>query len=177
MTNKEIANLLALALANFPHMQNMDMRPTAVLWEKMLHDIPYTVAEKALLKVLATCKYFPNVAEIREAAAALTMPRHPTASEAWAAVQEAIWKYSSYREKEALESLPPVVAKVVKEIGWREICLSENPDVIRGQFRRAYETEVTRYNEMAALPADIRGLIEGTAAALSPANNVSGYLV
>lgn len=141
------------------------MRPTAELWARVLADVPYDVAEKAMIKVLATVKYFPTVAEIREAVADLTTGRPMTAHEAWGMVTSAVKKYGYYRESEALASLPPDVVSVVKRFGWREICSCEEPDVLRGQFRRAWEASASHAREMAMLPAPIRQLIEAQSAA------------
>ena len=132
MNRKEIINLLGIATANFPNMQERDMKPTAILWEKSLSDIPYDIAEKALIKVLATSKFFPTIAEIREAAADITQPRTMDAIEAWGLVIKAIRRYGSYRESEAIASLPEDVAQMVKRFGWRELCLNENSDTLRG---------------------------------------------
>ena len=166
MTEKEIGSLLTLTVANFPQMQNKNMKDTLALWNSMLADIPFSVAKKALLKVLSSAKFFPTVAEIREAATMLVRPMVPTHSEAWGLVRKAIMEYSSYREKEALESLNavhPAIGKTAQDMGWRELCLSEEPDIIRAQFRKAYEVHCQREKEMAVLPAQIRGLIESSA--------------
>lgn len=159
MNRKEIISLLGIATANFPSMQERDMKPTAVLWEKSLSDIPYDVAEKAVIKVLATSKFFPTIAEIREAAAQLTQPRKLDAIEAWGMIVHAIRRYGYYREKEAMESLPADVVQMVKRFTWRELCLNENPDTLRAQFRMAWETQSKRENEMMALPQEIRNTI------------------
>ena len=45
-------------------------------------------------------------------------------------------------------------------MGWRDICVSENIDVVRGQFLRMYEIQQRREQERAMLPDDIRGLID-----------------
>lgn len=161
MNRKEIINLLAIATANFPSMQERDMKPTAVLWENALSDITYDVAEKALLKVLSTSKFFPTIAEIREAAAQITQPRQMDAIEAWGLIVDAIRKYGFYREKEAMESLPEDVAQMAKRFTWRELCLSENPDTLRAQFRMAWEAQSKRKKEIQALPQEIREAIEG----------------
>lgn len=161
MNRKEIINLLGIATANFPNMQERDMKPTAILWEKSLSDIPYDIAEKALIKVLATSKFFPTIAEIREAAADITQPRTMDAIEAWGLVIKAIRRYGSHRESEAIASLPEDVAQMVKRFGWRELCLNENPDTLRAQFRMAWETQSKRENDMRLLPTDIKNAIEG----------------
>jgi len=132
------------------------MRPTAALWMKMLEDIPYEVAENALMKVMATNRFFPTVAEIREAAALITTPELLTHAEAWSEVLKAVRKYGTYDYEKGMASLPDVVRQVVRMIGWREICLSEQPDVIRGQFRMAYEQEVARIKERALLPENVK---------------------
>lgn len=159
MNKEQVKRLLAAAIANFPNMQERDMKPTLILWEKMLADIPYEVAEKALMKVLATSKFFPTVADIREAATTITAPQLPTAAEAWGEVIKAVRRYGTYQENEAMESLPLPVAQVVRWIGWREICLSEEPEVVRAQFMRMYDTQVKRERENAQMPADVRQLI------------------
>lgn len=160
MTKSEAAALLGWAVANFPNMQERDLRPTAELWYRMLADLPYEIAEKALLRVLATAKHFPTVAEIREAAVELTSDPVPTAMEAWAEVRRAISLYGYYREEEALASLSPATAQVVRWIGWQEICASEQPDVIRAQFRMAYERYVARAKEEAVRAIEGGGAVK-----------------
>ena len=163
MNRKEIINLLGIATANFPDLQQKDMKPTAVLWEKALSDVPYDVAEKALLKVLSTSKFFPTIADIREAVGQLTQPRTLDAMEAWGLIGEAIRKYGFYRQKEAMESLPDDVVAMVKRFTWRELCLSENVETLRTQFSMAWETHSKRQKELKSLPSDMRLLLEGAA--------------
>lgn len=158
MTLKEAIKLVAWATANFPAMQERDMRPTAELWYRMLADIPYEVAEKALMSVLAKAKYFPTVAEIREAAADIINPQLPSAMDAWGEVARAVRDYGYYRQEEALNSLSPITRRVVENIGWHEICLCEQPDIIRGQFRMAYEQYAKREREETVLPAEVKQL-------------------
>lgn len=160
MNRTEIINLLGIATANFPNLQQKEMKPTAVLWEKALADIPYEVAEKAIIKVLATSKFFPTIAEIREATAQITQPRTIDAMEAWGLIIEAIRKFGYTRQKEAMEFLPSDVGEMVKRFTWWELCMSENPDTLRAQFRMAWETQSKRTNELKAIPTDIRLMIE-----------------
>jgi hypothetical protein len=163
MNRKEIINLLGIATANFPNLQQKEMKPTAVLWEKSLADVPYDIAEKALIKVLSTSKFFPTIAEIREATAQITQPRTIDAIEAWGLILQAIRKYGYYNEGNAMRSLPEEVAEMAKHFTWRELCLSENPDTLRAQFRMAWETKSKRTNELKALPTDIRMMIQDMA--------------
>jgi hypothetical protein len=160
MTQKEIANLVGLATANFPNMQDKDMRPTANLWLKLLGDIPYEIAENALLKVLSTAKYFPTVAEIREAAISLTTQETPSAIEGWGELMVAVRRHGYYGAEAALDSLSPITRKVAEMIGWAEICHCEEIDVLRGQFRMAYEQYAKREKEAQVLLPELRGLLK-----------------
>ena len=161
MTRKEIVTLLSMATANFPSTQKQDLTATLMLWEKALSDIPYQVAENAVIKVLATSKFFPTIAEIREAATQMTKPRKIDAMEAWGQILLAVRRHGIYEEKKALDSLSPDIAKMVKRFTWREICTNDNPDTLRAQFRMAWEVESKRENEYASLPPQIMKMIEG----------------
>lgn len=163
MNRKEIINLLAIATANFPNLQQKEMKPTAVLWERALSDLSYEVAEKAVIKVLSTSRFFPTIADIREAAADITQPRTLDAMEAWGLVVDAIRRFGFYRQAEAMEYLPEDVAEMVKRFTWRELCLSESPETLRAQFRMAWDTQSKRKNEVKALPTEIRLLLQGAA--------------
>ncbi len=107
-----------------------------------LNDLPFDVAMIAARKVIATLEnpFLPMPAVFRGAAAEITGPKIPPAPDAYAEVLRAIRLFGSYKQKEALESLSPLVRKAAEAIGWKDLCLSEEPDVIRGQFRMAYET-------------------------------------
>ncbi|SMB97824.1 Loader and inhibitor of phage G40P [Thermanaeromonas toyohensis ToBE] len=158
MTEQEAAYLVALAAANFPALQEKDLGPTVELWYRLLQDLPYQVVEKALLKVLSEVRYFPTVAEIRQAAAEIMQPETLSPGEAWALVLQAVKRYGSYREAEALAALPEDVARAVRYLGWREICLSEQPEVVRAQFMKVYEQVIGRQRESVVTPREVREL-------------------
>lgn len=164
MTKQQISVLIALTAANFPNMQERDMRPTANLWQELLSDIPFEVAKAAIIKILATARFWPTVAEIREAAAAITNPHILSPAEAWALVEQANDRYGYYRAEEGMKSLPPLVQTIVKSLsGFREVCASEEPGVVRGQFMKMYDQYAAREREKAVLPSDILELVEGKA--------------
>lgn len=157
MTNAQIKELVTLALANFPHMQDKELRPTIELWKCMLSDIPYSLAKNALLKVLSTGKYWPNVAEIREAALSLTGNKAPTALEAWGMVREAI------RKDLPASTLHPAIQKAIKAFcGLDGIGYSENISYIEGRFLKEYNPLAVEENTQAVLPASVREFISGT---------------
>ncbi len=151
MNEKEALNLLGLTLANFPNMQEKDMRPTANLWAKMLSDVPYKTAEQALLYVLSTAKFFPTIAEIREAVVKISTPELPAPMEAWAIGRKIAKRYSPARMmegdyKKAAAECPSIIWQVIQYIGWRDFCFFGD-DYMRSRFIKAYEIEVKREQE------------------------------
>lgn len=147
MTVKEAAQLVALAAANFPNMQDKELKPTAMLWAKLLADIPYHIAEQALIKVLMSAKFFPTVADIREGAEQLLkVDKLPEPEEAWL---EVFRQLDPYKRPEYSH---PEIKKAVQAIGYMNLCNSENIAIERAQFMKIYgcykkRTEEERENE------------------------------
>jgi len=131
-----------------------------VYWDA-LNDIPYEVAITAARKVIATLEnpFLPMPAVFRGMALQVTGQTIPTAPNAYAEVLRAIRNFGSYRETEALASLNPMTRKAVKAIGWKDLCLSEEPDVIRGQFRMAYEALEKRESMDLRTPQSLKTII------------------
>lgn len=141
---------------------------TAEAWYQMLGDIQYKTAKAAFMRVLATNAYqnLPPVGLIRRAAIDLSAGPNLLAAEAWGMVLRAIHGFGFYDEAKALESLPENVAQVVRWMGWRELCHSDNVDVIRAQFMRMYDTQTTRQRDLDLMPPDVRKLMDEVGVAL-----------
>lgn len=139
---------------------NPSAEKTQVYWD-MLNDLPFDVAMAAGKKVIATLEnpFLPMPAVFRGMAAQITGPFIPPAPDAYTEVLRAIRNFGSYRQKEALESLSPLVRRAVEAIGWKELCLCEEPDVIRGQFRMAYEALEKREMIDAKTPQSLKEII------------------
>lgn len=160
MTKAETAKLIAFITAVYP---GIDIRDgTVEAWHALLGDLPWEVALAATKKVLAEQEIpcLPAVGKIRQAAAQISLPWLLAPAEAWALVNRAVQKYGYYRKQEALAALPEEVRQAVECIGWESICHSEEPEIIRAQFLRAYEQYVNRTRqEIIALP-EVRALAE-----------------
>lgn len=151
MTKGEVAKLLTVLAAVYPKFEVDDLK--VHVWHEMLGDLDYAVVSMAVKKLIMQNTFPPAIAEVRKAAAELTNPENLTSSEAWGEVTSAIRNYGYYREGEALASMSPTTAQVVRYMGWREICMSEDIGVIRGQFLRMYEQIATREQEKQLLPS------------------------
>lgn len=158
MKKTETVQLLAVVNAAFPNMQVTEA--TVKLWHELLGDLDFNLAIAATKKLILESSYPPTIADIRKRAAEIMTPQEIDAAEAWGEVERAIRKYGYYCESEALESMSPQVARVVRYIGWREICLSEEPGVVRGQFLKMYQQVSEREQKMRLLPQSLRDEIQ-----------------
>lgn len=160
MKPTETIQLLAVINAAFPNMQVTEAMVN--LWHELLGDLDFDLAKAAVKKLLLESPYPPSIADIRKRAAEIITPPEERidASEAWGEVIRAIHRYGYYRQEEALASMSPRTAKVARYMGWQEICTSERPDVVRGQFMKMYETVANREKQERLLPASLRAEIK-----------------
>lgn len=162
--NKKEFGLFASALKTyFPRETALLPNNEALeLWFLQLQDIPFPVAEVALNKWVATIKWSPSIADIREMAASIQYGDLPEWGAAWEKVLRCIREYGSYNEKKALDSLDELTRTAVKRIGFRSICLSENITADRANFRLIFEQLVEQKKKeqqmSLALQESIRGI-------------------
>ncbi len=145
MTKGEVAKLLVVLAASYPKFEVDDLK--VQVWYEMLGDLDYDVANIAIKKIIMLNTFPPAIAEVRKAAIEISSPRGLTAAEAWGEAIRAIRDYGYYREKEAMASMSPITAQVVRYLGWREICLSEEPEILRAHFLKMYDQVAAREQE------------------------------
>ena len=154
MKRSEVIQLITLCSANYRNWpEDGKEKATVELWETMLEDINFEMGKVAIKKHMAESVFPPTVADIRSKIADITTSDKLTAMEAWGTVNESIRRYGSYREKEAMEMLDPLTQKVVKLLGFRNLCMSENEMADRAHFTKAYDTLVLRDRTEALMPA------------------------
>jgi len=160
MDKKEFALFAAALKTYYPKEQLLPNTQSMELWFRQLQDIPYQVAELALNKWVATNKWSPSIAEIREQAAAIKCGEKPLWSDGWEEVIRAIKSYGSYRETEALQSMTETTRQAVKRLGFRNLCMSENIMADRANFRMIFEQIADREHETKQLPVQLTDLFE-----------------
>lgn len=158
MKKSEIAKLFAIITAAFPNMQVTDAMTE--IWYELLGDVDFDVAQIAVKKLLLESSYPPTIADVRKQVVSIMSPRQIDPAEAWGEVLNAVHRYGYYRQEEALASMSPLVAKAVRYMGWQEICMSEEPSVIRGQFMRIFQQLQEREKQEALLPAKLKNDIQ-----------------
>ena len=142
VTKSEVAGLVAIAIAAFPQYKERDMKLTVQAWHQLLADIPFEAAKAALIKLLTTIKYFPTIAELREAALRCTTSL-PTPEEAWEEVRGKLsgdtYIKLKYKNEKPQFSCPEI-EQAVNQLGLEDLLMSENISYDRTQFLRFYET-------------------------------------
>ena len=165
MTYDETMALLYLAKKLYPRDKSLDKnaKETAEIgdvWAEMLKDIPFELGKAAVAAHAAGSPYAPAISEIRAYARKLTEPPGLSADEAWSLAIRAVRRYGcgpknyttgKYPHEMARESLPPEVWHVMELMGYQSMCMSENADVLRGQFIRAWERQQQLRRERAAI--------------------------
>jgi hypothetical protein len=154
MTKGETAKLLAVLAAAFPRFEVDDLK--VQVWHEMIGDLDYGIASLAIKKLILESTFPPSIAEVRKAAVEIQTPEQTNGAQAWGEVIKAIRNYGHYREEEALGSLSPRTAYVVKCMGWREICMAEELGVIRGHFLKMYQQVAEREQKEQLLPPAMR---------------------
>ena len=152
----QILGVIASAYPNMKEITDMQIR----VWHESLKDLETKAVQIAVQKYILEATFPPSVAEIRQRAIYATRPQLQTATEAYGDLVKAIRNYGYNREAEALETLSPVARKTAKAMGWREICHSEKPDIIRGQFLKMYEILAKREEEESLIPLELKNEIK-----------------
>lgn len=165
MNVQEIMKLLYLEKRLFPREKSLTVPPSeltqiAKAQAQLLQDIPFEVGQAAVAAQAASSPYAPAISEIRAYARKLTEPPGLSADEAWSLAIRAVRRYGcgpknyttgKYPHEMARESLPPEVWHVMELMGYQSMCMSENADVLRGQFIRAWERQQQLRRERAAI--------------------------
>lgn len=149
LTHAQVITALAASYPNFK------LTPDTIrAYSGMLADIPPDELQAGIVKVVATSKFFPSIAEIRGAVAELRMvaANIPTAAEAWQDICRA-WDGERRRltgEADAdgnwLMTVEyyawrhPLVEQVARQLGWpRDFPSNENLMADRAHFFKAWE--------------------------------------
>ena len=100
------------------------------VWYKMLKDYEEEDFNNAIKELIKTEKYLPTIAHITECIAKSHLKAVPEAEDEWVEVINAVHRFGSYREEEALNSLSEYTRKIVELIGYYRICTSTKEEQV-----------------------------------------------
>ena len=155
MDTNRFNGIVKAVRAAYPQLKFIESKEGMQIWLKALEDTPDELVSLAFENHIMTAKYPPSIAEIRERIFSLSSNTTDDWTAAFDLVRRAIAKYGSYREEEALAWIGEqntTAAEVARRLGFKDICLAENLDVIRGQFRMAYTNYMTNKKDYGMLP-------------------------
>ena len=116
---------------------------TAGAYTRLLKDLDPEAALAAIDRVAATHRFptvLPAIAEIREAALALTDGEVKTGLVAWGEVCKLHGRFSTYRHPTAADVADPVAWEVLQGVGWLALCNAKTDDSSpRARFVDAYD--------------------------------------
>lgn len=156
----KIVNALKIAYPRYAEQIQENKQGMISLFAFMFKDVPYEVVNCALQKFILESPYPPTVHDLYKEVMAFTKPDIPDEDKAWYEVARAIRLYGYYRPEEAFGSMSEVVRDVVKAIGWSEICLSRNIELVREQFIRLYGTARQRKEQEMFMPSFLKRRID-----------------
>jgi hypothetical protein len=143
MTEGQVSKLVAVLAASYPAAKGD--AGTVAAYQRMLGDLDYPAANAAVERLIATSKWLPTVAEIREATLALNVGEIRPGGEAWGDVPRAIRRYGYMRTPgQDFDFDDPAVAAAVKAMSWQELCSSENAVADRARFIELYDQLAAR---------------------------------
>ena len=135
------------------------------VWYRLLADIPYDVAVIATNTYMATKRFEPKPADIRDLAVDAMKKAQPngeiTAAEAFSMYWNAVCN-GAYHAQEEFDSLPDVVKKAAGSAALiHEAAVSENTnyDVERALFEKRFIAAKNQADEEAKIPASVRELL------------------
>jgi hypothetical protein len=151
VTDVEAQQIVTTLTASHPNMfvrlSASQQRDTMAAYRTMLRDLDYVTANAAVARLLATLKYMPTPAEIRESALTLSIGEQSAGGEQWGRVLTAIRERGVHRTPGVdFVFANETTARCVQALGWTELCNSENTiadrfDKLAGQERRRLLSE------------------------------------
>ena len=189
-TKQEVGRALAATMPLFANYKpprpdpdgrgSQEMDALVAAWLPMVGHLDAATFQAALQLVATRSEFFPTPALVLAAAQELTTAPQRTGADAWGDVVAAIAKHGVYHPPGGVQVLAvagdvwdfddPIVAKLVRAFGWRDLCMSENAVADRARFIPAYEQEQQREREQARLtPALAAFQAEQRAALPAPA--------
>lgn len=168
MTHDETVKLIALLVVAYPNHEKFrdekHIQMTVALWEQMFAGDAFRLVQLATEKHIATSKWPPSIAELRDIIADITMPGVLPPDEAWREVTKLLAIHERLYQPTS-DYLPPEIAEAVDTVGYDELQAihraaangaSSKAGLDRVAFLQAYEAIRMRKREQGALPAAVR---------------------
>lgn len=177
MTKADAAKLVAFVVTAYPNYDKFRdeaaVTATVNLWATIFQADDGRIVALALNKHIATSKWPPSVAEIRELMLEIQHPELIPPEQAWLAVSDLLYTSGEYNHGALYHQLPPLVARSVEAIGWgnlyemhRSYCRGGKPGMDRVAFMDIYKPMYEREKQRAMTPEGLISQINAVASAI-----------
>jgi len=138
MTDTEFSKLAMLIKSLFPKEKDMfNDDSTMEAWFLILQSLDFSDAVKAVQVHAKTNKFAPSIAEIFELC---EQENQVSWQELYEDAIRTIARYGIWNEEKGMNALDDISRKIVKRIGYKRICNSQEHDpYIRKEFKEAFE--------------------------------------
>ena len=159
MTRADTAKLLGIVIAAYPNydrFQSPDtVKSTIGVWTTIFADDDSEVVSLAIQKHIATSKWPPSVAEIRELMLEITHPELIPPDQAWSMVSDLLYSVGQFNHDDLCHQLPLLVSRAVEAVGWENLWSlngSKHPGEGQQAFLRQYTPMYERAKTAAMTP-------------------------
>lgn len=162
MTEKDTIRIVTLICMSYPSSERLGenaIKGMVNIWKTLFADDPAELVELAVTRHIATSKWPPSVAEIRELMAQMQNPELIPPELAWVAVRDVMAKCGEYMHRDLREIFPPLIARTVETIGWHALWISSQDKFTGQRFFDVYTPMYQRELQKAMLPASVRASI------------------
>lgn len=178
MTRSDAAKLMSIIVLAYPNYDKFkdekQVKATVDLWATMFSEDDAGIVGLAVKKHIATNKWPPSVAELRELMLEMTAPDLIAPDQAWLAVSDFIKLHGEHSYGSEENSLPPLVRRAVESIGYHNLyemnCGSyrgSKPGMARTAFMSLYEQLYERERNRAMTPGCVTQQIDKVAGRFS----------
>ena len=179
MERANAVRLIAIIVTAYPNSDKFkdkeSVNNAVNLWGEFFADDDERIVALAVRKHIATSKWPPAIAEIREIMAQITNPDLIPPDEAWEAVSKLMNTHPERLYNRTTAYLPAAIAEAVDAVGystlWALHCAAargrdSKAGLDRVAFIQAYEPKYERARQMAQLPPAIRQNIQAAQKAI-----------
>ena len=165
MNRHEVVAILKILKVSYPrfyaNIEKEEATEIVNLWSTMFADNSAKIVTEAVKSLIATLKFPPTIADVKEKIKLLTEIESMTEIEAWNKVRQAISYYNAGKNFERLE---PVLQRLVgSPQQLREWALMDNEavqSVVQSNFMRSYKAKAKHEEEMKLIPESAKKLID-----------------
>lgn len=168
MTRDDVIKIMSVLRGAYPHfyrdISKQEAYDTINLWTDMFSRDDASIVSAAVKSLIdGDDKGFPpTIGQVKAKMRLLAGSDELTEAEAWNPVSKAV-KNSLYGAVEEFEKLPPAVKRIVGSPSqlrdWASMDSDTLHSVVASNFQRSYKVVATREKEIAALPDDVKKLI------------------